>query len=354
MNQPFMRSSANIIKLVPKSQNDSEFIRNPTVIPVDKLAFFALGGEETIDEYKARFYGRYIRPILNKNRIYDFDLYSVYYQFGSRVPSHDRAELFRAAGKHVVELETDNERRTAQIATVDKFEPKPIFAQILFDKIFKPRIINQYGQRYDTNTAVQYARNAICFTHCQGASTLLMVQRMLHQAMKDAGYTQSEIDLFLKNIVVINHEPLGPVDQLKMTCVSFMSVRDAVLRANGMFDDNIMHHAENIKPMYFERTSTLIVPSVRDTALAPETDEHSTFDLGDRNDFNLSESGKILFAAERNAIVKSATAAIEHKPIPKNLITGRGVKYSELVQNTHDFMRSVYTAPQIRVCDYQK
>ena len=354
MNQGFQRSSAQIIKIVPKSVNQDEFVRNPSAIPVGKPAFFMLGGEETIDAYKARFYGRYIRTILNKNNISDLDYYSVFYDFGSRVPSHDRAELFRAAGRNVVELEEGNERRAQRIATVDKFESKPIFVQVLFEHIFKPRIVNQYGRRYDINTAIQYARNAIFFTHCQGTSTMLMLQRKLQQAMQDAGYTTGEIDLFLKNIVTINHEPLGPLNQLRTTSVSFMSVHDAVLRNNNMIDAVFQENIEKVKPMFLENTNTLIVPKVRDEATDAETDEHSTFDLGDRNSYTISDDGKILFAAERNAIVKAATAAIERKPIPTNLITGRGVKLSELIQNTETFMRSSYHSPQIQVHDYQK
>ena len=352
--QSFQRSSAQIIKIVPKAQNADEFVRNPSVIPVGKPAFFMLGGEETIDAHKARFYGRYIRTILEANNINTFDFYSVFYAFGSRVPSHDRAELFRAGGRNVLELEADNEKRSAQIATVDKFEPQPIFIQILFDKIFKPRIVNQYGRKYDINTAIQYARNAIFFTHCQGASTLLMLQRKLQQTMKYAGYTPAEIDLFLKNIVVINHEPLAPLDQIKMTSVSFMSVRDAVLRDNNMIDSAILEHADNIKPMYFESKRTMVVPNVRDEMPDAETDEHSTFDLGDKNNYKLSDGGKILFAAERNAIVKSATAALMHQSIPNNLISGRGVKVSELTKNATEFMNNRYLPPQIQVHDYQK
>ena len=354
MNQPFLRSSAQIIKIVPKSLNDNEMIRNPSVIPIGKPAVFAFGGEETIDEYKARFYGRYIREILKQNHINDIDIYSVFYAFGSRVPSHDRVELFRAGGRFIQEFDTDNEKRTQQIAMVDKFEPKPIFIQILFEKIFKPRIVNQYGRRYDINTAIQYARNAICFAHCQGTSTMLMLQRMLQHAMQDAGYTSNEIDLFLKNIVVINHEPLGPIEQFKMTNVSFMSAHDAVLRNNGMISGDIINNTDIAKPMYFKASNTMIVPHVRDEAIDSETDEHSTFDLGDRNNYKLSADGKTLFAAERNALVKSVMAAIEHKPIPTNLITGRGVKFSDLTQNAQDFMRVAYRSPQIQVHDYQK
>ena len=354
MNQSFQRSSAQIIKIVPKSVNDNEFIRNPSQIPVGKLAIFALGGEETTDEYKARFYGRYIREILRQNDIKGIDLYSTFYAFGSRVPSHDRAELFRAAGRNVIELDADNTKRAQQIATVDKFETKPVFVQILFEHIFKPRIVNQYGRRHDINTAIQYARNAIFFTHCQGTSTMLMLQRMLQQAMLNAGYTQAEIDLFLKNIITINHEPLAPLSQLKTTSVSFMSIHDAVLRNNNMIDAVFLENAEKVNPLYIENTRTLIVPNVRDEMPNAETDEHSTFDLGEKSPYKVSKPGKILFAAERNAVVKSVLAAIERKPIPTNLITGRGVKFSDLTQNAQDFMRVAYRSPQIQVHDYQK
>lgn len=354
MNHTFMRSSAQIIKIVPKTLNENEFVRNPATIPVGKLAVFTLGGEETTGEFKARFYGRYIREILKQNSISGVDIYSVFYAFGSRVPSHDRAELFRAAGRFIQEQDSDNEQRAHQIAAVDKFEPSPIFIQILFDKIFKPRIVNTYGRRYDIGTAIQYARNAIFFTHCQGTSTLLMLQRKLQQAMKDAGYTTAEIDLFLKNIVAINHEPLAPLSQFKTTSVSFMSVHDAVLRNNNMIDGSILDNADNVIPMYFDKKHIMVMPNVRDITPDPETNEHSTFDLGEKNTYKLSNAGKIMFAAERNAIVKSVNAAIEHKPVPSNLISGRGVKVSELVQNAHNFMRSAYTAPQIQVHDYQK
>lgn len=278
----------------------------------------------------------------------------MFYAFGSRIPSHDRAQLFRKAGKRIIELEADNEKRNAQISAVDKLEPQPIFIQILFDKIFKPRIVNQYGTRYEINTAIKHARNAIFFTHCQGASTMLMLQDKLQQNMKTAGYTQSEIDLFLKNIIVINHEPLGPIDQLKTTTVSFMYIHDAVLRNNGMFDDVLLENAGRIKPMFFKSKHTMVVPNVRDEIPDAETDEHSTFDLGDKNNYKLNEYGKILFAAERNAIVKSASAAILHAPIPTNLISGRGVKVSELTNNAIDFMRITYQSPQTLVHDYQK
>ncbi len=354
MNQPFQRSSAQIIKMVPVSVNENEFIRNPVSIPVGKPSVFIFGGEETIDPYKARFYGRYISEILAQNKINNVDIYSVFYAFGSRVPSHDRAELFRAAGRFVQEIDSDNEHRAQQIAAVDKFEPNPIFVQILFDKIFKPRIVNQYGRRYDINTAIQYARNAIIFTHCQGASTMLMLQHALQHAMHVAGYSPSEIDLFLKNIVTINHEPLGPIEQIKTTSVSFMSVYDAVLRDNGMFDGAILDNADNVKPMYFESKHMMVMPNVRDVTPDSETNEHSTFDLGAKNQYKLSAAGKILFAAERNALIKSLNAAIERKPIPTNLVSGRGVTVSELTQNASDFMRSAYRAPQIQVHDYQK
>ena len=354
MYQSFQRSSAQMIKVVPKSVNQDEFIRNPTVIPVSKPAFFILGGEETIDAYKARFYGRYIRTILNKNDVHGMDFYSVFYAFGSRIPSHDRAELFRAAGRNVVELEEDDERRAQQIATVDKFEPKPIFVQVLFDKILKPRIVNQYGRRYDINTAIQYARNVIFYTHCQGASTLLMLQNKLQEEMHKVGYAQNEIDMFLKNLIAINHEPLAPLTQIKMNAVSFMSVHDAVLHTNNMIDAIFLENPEKVTPMYLENTRTLVVPNVRDEMPDSKTDEHSTFDLGDKSTYKISSAGKILFAAERNALVKSATAAMERKPIPTNLITGRGVKLSELTQNANDFIRSSYHSPQIQVRDYQK
>ena len=132
------------------------------------------------------------------------------------------------------------------------------------------------------------------------------------------------------------------------------ATNDAVLRNNNMIDAIFLENADKVKPMFLENINTLIVPNVRDKTTDAKTDEHSTFDLGERNTYKMTDAGKVLFAAERNAIVKVAVAAIEHKPIPTSLITGRGVKLSELIQNTDTFMRSSYHSPQIQVHDYQK
>lgn len=336
MIQKYKYSDANIIKLEGATGTLDTIIPNP-VIDVQKPAIFVLGGEYTLNQYNARTYARYIRDVLSANSISDIDIYSAYYSWGSRMAGIDRTYRFLAQGKDV-DIDSryiDNIANNIRQQNL-QFEPVPMYAQKIFNQIFAPRIENAEHKRFNKRQLMQNT-NALVWTHCQGAATMLYVQDILRDRMKSMGYKTSEIRDFQQNILVIQHEPAAPLGELEFNTVSFMAADDSTTCQHDIFSQQAKDYQTALRPSYFPQGNLFTAYRMRIDKISETLSEHNNLGMATPDYQTLSNDGKRIFQIQKNVLVRGAQAIKERKPVPA--IQGlAGEDFFELQNNGYEFL----------------
>jgi len=96
----------------------------------------------------------------------------------------------------------------------------------LFDTVIRPRITDKNGMRLDLETAMLRMRNVTFFAHCYGAYLAKRVQAKTAQEMKQIGYDNDEIQMFLNQMLIVAHAPSCELTKQTEHFISFASVAD--------------------------------------------------------------------------------------------------------------------------------
>lgn len=331
-------SDANLVRRVPKSEDAPHGIVPADSIPVNTPCIVAFGGELTEKPQHANAYASALNKLMIENNIKDIDVYSVMYQFGSRDSKMERAELFRAAGRRISAPEHPITRAAyeKQLQEINKNEPVPNYISKLFDIILRPRFSDAAGDRLPTDEVLKRARKIKFYTHCHGAATVYQMANMMHDEMRRMGYLPRDIANIQKNILVIQHSPLGPLTNLRFTTLSFASAEDTMLQNHGnKFAQWIYDNSADIIPSFFEEPNgNIFVAGHLKEASFQEHDFRGLL-KSDEDLWPLTEDGKIIFAAERNAIVNGARHSVHGGPLPSvsELVDGDGVDFEAMKHN---------------------
>ena len=113
--------------------------------------------------------------------------------------------------------------------------PQP-YLDTFYQEQILPLISQKDGtERIALEEAAQYLRATTIGTHCHGSTVLLDIENKLKQSMQTLGYSKSEQDFLLKQIVSINFCSSMPLEQTQTSALHIISQADGQAVANWRF-----------------------------------------------------------------------------------------------------------------------
>ena len=354
----YKNSNAGIIKAVPKTADNQYGIIEVDVVPAGRPTMVVLGGELTYIPRFANHYLGQIRRVLEAANVTGAELYSVYYEFGSRDADIDRINLFRRAKRKLLNMKRNRqamEFKTEQMATN---EPNPVYLDKLYNAIMRPIIFDNNTQTpYDVQTAAKNASLLRFYTHSHGGAAVTELGAMMAKDMRKMGFTNTQIKNILQNVVVIQHAPITTLENPLFTTLTFASASDTRMNLYNLFSEFAYENAMNMYPSYFSQNGAhLFAAGQIMSTMAGEHDNAGLIETA-----RLTDDGKVIMAAERNAIINSMQSAIDGNATPTvdKLVGGDGVDWDDLVRNGNWFYDNMLKnikrhKKRIPAPDYQK
>lgn len=320
MSIEYKPSDAHVIKSVPYSDDAPYGVIEINQIVPNRPAIVIFGGELTDCAKHANHYIKQMQQILTEAKLSDIDIYSVYYDFGSRNSELERLNLFRQAGRKLKTRAVDAEC----IEHMQTTEPMPKYIEKLYDVLCKPIL---------TQNALNNASKLRFYAHSHGGAAIFMLGKYMAKKMQEIGYSATDIDTIQKNIVAIQHGPITPLENPHFTTLSFASASDTRMDMHNIFSRYMYYNAENLYPSYFNQCGTHLF--VGGQLKNNFRGEHDNTGMLESEKELLTSDGAVVLAAERNAIVNSLKAAKNNCPSPSiaKLISGKGVSFKDLKSN---------------------
>lgn len=332
-------SDAQIMKRVPKSNDNFYGSIIVDEIPIDIPAFVAFGGELTNTERGANSYASHLDALFEENDIKGINVYSVIYHFGDRDPKLERAEQFRIAGRKLNKEPIHPLLKYEQDLILNKMneqEPVPNYVKKLFSILFLPRIADSNGLPLSVSDAISRIRKLKLYAHCHGAATIWQIANYMYKRMLEIGYSNQDIIKVQKEMIVIQHSPIAPLEKQKFSTISFASAEDTMMSNHkNLFADWFYENSFDIVPSYFGPKYGNIFVAGRLQAVPFKEHDYKGFLTADDTISPLTSDGEIIFKAERNALLRAANCAITGKA-PKSvraLTDGDGVDFMQLKNN---------------------
>lgn len=329
----FVGSSSYLIKNNPVSNPVQKQFVTAYEISVGKPVLVIFGGSLTTTEAKA--YG-YIKHIAQKiPQTSDVDIYSAVYQFESVDPMLVKMQTFRRAGRKIA-LDTNPtiaRRKEHQLDEMNNNEPTLGYIEDLYDAIIQPRII-----RGNPQATLKNMRDLVIYSHCHGAVVVKVLGEMAVANMQQAGFSPAQIKEILSNTVVIQHNPTAPLENHVFTTLNFASATDDTLDYHDKFSKQVLGR-KDIEPMFMgDDYANLFLASKlnKDT----HGSEHG-FSIGyQQTDDALTDQGKVIFAAQRNALGNALNRAKEQQSLlsPEDMIKGDNVNFAEMLNKAKAIM----------------
>lgn len=290
-----------IIQRVPKTDTNIYGIRRVKSISANKPCIIAFGGERTNTIKDANYYASVLDKLLEFYGINNVKIYSVYYDFESNDRRYERTNAFINARSKIL-------NKVNKLYAVDTK-----YIQDLYNTIIRPCIIDQNNKKRPEKDVLQNIRNIILFTHCHGATPVRTFQNMMARDMHEIGYEPHAVKNIMKNLLVIQHAPVAPLEKSQFNTVSFMSASDTAMNFHNKFSEYISEHSEDLYPSYFALGNFFATHSFTHQYVA----EHQITGLiPNKEQDMLTPDGAIIMAAERNAIINGVRTAQNRVPVP--------------------------------------
>ena len=290
------KTHGKIMHRVPKTNTNIYGVSRVSKIPIDKVCVVAFGGERTKMIRTANWYASLLDRLVAFYDINDVNIYSVYYNFEKKSTDRkaERTNAFiRARSKILNQLGQEQPVNTN-------------YVRELYDALITPRIVGPNGKKLPDDAALQNIRNLILYTHCHGSTTVHAFQDMMARDMRELGYTTNAARTIMKNLLVVQHAPVSPLEKSKFNTVSFMSANDTQMNFHNKFSEYVSKHNEDLLPSYFPLGNFFAVHAFTYQYI----DEHQIIGLVPVEDQDmLTPDGATIMAAERNTILNGIRAA---------------------------------------------
>lgn len=311
-------SKANFIKIPLDNPNKLE---HTTSMDLSRPCILILGGENTDTQSWAYNYCITIAKTLYLNGITEgLDIYSTCYKLRDRNSGLDRLNLFREFRDTKSLLDYGNGLTITDIKYMNLSYPLsctyPNYIYDILNFAFIPRLVGRNNQILSTKKIKENLRNMIVFTHCHGTYVLRMIEKYLQQESNKFTYSLQDMYEIQKSLFVINHAPFAPIEQSKFSAVSFASASDTQISYYNELSYNMQKTPKEFTPAFFgPKFGNIMITSRIKKDI---TREHSQVGLSGapQDEHTLTESGQILFATERNALLEGTRAMLANKPIP--------------------------------------
>ncbi len=306
-NAPY-KTHAKIIRRIAKSDTCVYGAVAATNIPTNKTRIVIFGGERTQSVKDANYYASMISRLVAFYGLRDVDIYSAYYDFNTTNRNTERANVFKNARSKIL-----NKNNAL-------FDINDNYIQDLYGYVIRPCIVDKNDNKLPDLEALQNIRNLIIFTHSHGSVPAYAFQDIMVVDMRKHGYDNRVIANIMKNLLVVQHAPVSPLEKNKFNTISFMSANDTKMNFHNKFSQYVYEHNEDLLPSYFSLGNFFAVYGFTYQLI----DEHQITGLvPNKNQDMLTPDGAIIMAAERNAIINGVIASQRGAPIPaiRDLIT---------------------------------
>ena len=271
-------------------------------IPTSKPCIVVFGGELTRNIKDANYYASFMERLIAYYKTDGIEIYSVYYDFEPR--STDR------------KIERKNAFINGRSRILNKLgKTQPVdthYINELYQMIIRPRIVDRNGKKLSDAKALYNIRRTVFFAHCHGSVPIRAFQDIMDKDMRTLGYNVHVIRDVMKNLLVIQHAPVSPLEKSKFNTVSFMSANDTQMNFHNRFSKYVIDHSEDLLPSYFPLGNFFAVYGFTYQLI----DEHQIEQLAHINQDLLTPDGATIIMAERNAIINGIRTAKAGDPIP--------------------------------------
>ena len=331
-------SGAKLIKRVPRSPDAPYACIDADHVPTDTPAIVAFGGELTRTPRDANSYANLLQRLAEENKILNgIDFYSVVYDFGSRTPGLERAEQFRIAGRRVVNdiHPLLQQERNDAIRAMNHNEPTANYVVQLYNILLRPRIVSEYDMKTNIFQTVEKLHRIMFYAHCHGASTIWQMGRYMHADMIQMGFAPRDIRRIQQELLVIQHSPIAPLDNQYFTTLSFASAEDTMMQNhNNMFSRWMDENSSDVIPAYFAHGNLFVAGHLNEMSF--QEHDHSGILYSADTSWPLTHDGRVIFTAERNALVhgiKNMIAGAPDLPSVAKLVNGDIVDFNQLQES---------------------
>lgn len=111
----------------------------------------------------------------------------------------------------------------------------PQYIQDIFDAIIMPRLCHSNNQRLDLNDALKNMRRLNIVAHCHGASTVIILEKLMQTHMTKLGYSPTEQKHILSQCVTLAYNPDAPTALSKTNLINIESASDSCSRYKTQF-----------------------------------------------------------------------------------------------------------------------
>lgn len=350
----YIFSNAGLIKSVERTDEHPYGVKEVEHLDTDKPMLVLFGGEYTIGHHAANHYIKQIKSVFEPYGVGDINIYSVYYEFGSRHADIERIDLFRTAGRRVEQKHLHPnaiKMRQEKLKIMKQNEPHPEYIAKLYRAIIKPLITNPDGTLLDTQTIAQNFSKLRLYGYSHGAAAIYMLGQHTKKELQKLGFASAEITKLTQSVIAIQFGPVAPLEHPEFKTLSFMSGGDTRVDGFNKFSEYMYENAENLYPSYFHilGADMFVVGKISERFDGEHNDEGMT------SEKNLTEDGKLLFNALRNAIYNATHS--NNTDVAK-LVAGPGINFQEMKYNGDVFydrmLNRLRGQKQIPTPDYQK
>lgn len=295
------KTHGKIMHRVAKTNINVHGVRRVTHIPTNKPCILIFGGERTTKNKFANYYASMLERLINFYKLSGINIYSAIYDFESTYRDNERINAFVAARSKIL-------NQGAKIQPVDTQ-----YVNDLYNIIIRPRLVNKNGMKLRDAVALKNIRNVIIYTHCHGATPVRTFQNIMAADMKKLGYAPRTIRNIMKNVLVIQHAPVSPLEKSLFNTISFMSANDTRMYFFNKFSDYVSENDGDLAASYFSLGNCFVLNGFTYQYI----DEHQITGLvPNENQDMLTPDGAIIMAAERNAIINGLRASQNGTPMP--------------------------------------
>lgn len=205
----------------------------PTTVP----CVIVLGGDGTNNPRSANGYAKKIQNKLKSAELNDVNVYVAVYDFGDK--------SLGGNPQTAREIQMKNFKRKLSLANnIDTENISPEYIKQLFNIILNPRI-TENNQKLPLDKVIENIRNITFLTHCHGSYVFLELEKIMQEKMTAVGYTKEEKNKIQKELVCIAHAPFCPLGVSKSNMISFISVKDNIVKHYNNFQKTIQYIDKN-------------------------------------------------------------------------------------------------------------
>lgn len=326
---PYTPSTLKIIQRIKKSEFNEHGVVTPSRLSLARPALVLFGGDFTEDDRNANHYASAMENVLTHAGVSGIDIYSVYYKFGDRNSFLDRVNLFRQAGQR---LDLRFASQEEKLSRMNENEPIPQMIIRAYQMVIHPRLVTESDAPRSMATIIKYMRRIRFWAHSHGGAIIRHLGDYMYDQMRNMGFTNAQISEIQQNLLVIQHAAQVPLHHMRFNTITFASTSDDKMDLYNNFSNWIESHPDMGGPVYFPPEQGNVF-AAHHLSHNPD-DEHDMCYLRFNSPEykNLTDNGRIICDAERNAIIASAKNAIDGGPIPtpEQLVSGPTIDFAQM------------------------